>query len=111
MNMDNLRFCCIGAVFALVFAAASRDVSSADSNLTTCLDGRYPRLCNHGSLTKEQASRVAEAERRANLTQCLDGRYPGLCNHGMLAEEEAVRVSIAEHRHHCQLIIRAMVPG
>lgn len=86
IDKDNLRFCYIGPVLALVFVAASRDVSSLDSNLSTCLDGRYPGLCNHGMLAAEEAVRVSIAEHRANLTQCLDGRYTALCKHGLLTK-------------------------
>lgn len=45
-------------------------------NLSTCLNGRYPSLCNRGTLTLDKQRRADEAERAANLRTCLDGRYP-----------------------------------
>ena len=67
------------------------------SNLSTCLDGRYPVLCDRSILTQSQLKSVDDAEHRANLKSCLDGRYPVLCRHGDLTTEDAVRVSKAEH--------------
>jgi uncharacterized membrane protein len=34
-------------------------------NYKTCIDGRYPTLCNHSWLTSSQAKKVRAAERRA----------------------------------------------
>ena len=66
-------------------------------NLSDCLDGRYPSLCNRTNLTPAQLKRINEAQHRANLQSCLDGRYPSLCDHGNLTIDEVDRVSKAEH--------------
>jgi len=41
------------------------NISSDPENLRTCLSGDYPSLCKHQLLTREQAARVANAERRS----------------------------------------------
>jgi len=72
------------------------------NNLTTCLDGRYPALCNYTQLTPEQLQKVRVAEHAANLKSCLDGRYFALCRHGDLNPEEMARVILAEHSANLQ---------
>jgi hypothetical protein len=67
------------------------------SNLQTCLDGRYPSLCDKNQLSQEQRRQVESAEHRANLTSCMDGRYPALCGHGELSATEQTSVRRAEH--------------
>lgn len=85
----------LAALLGLLFISAT----ARAGNLTTCLDGRYPALCDHSKLTSAQSTRVEAAEHIANLKMCLDGRYPALCRHGDLATEDAARVSKAEAMH------------
>jgi hypothetical protein len=79
----------------LLLGAALRPVRA--DNLSTCLDGRYPTLCDKSHLSAEQLQRVARAEHAANLSKCLEGRYPMLCRHGDLTPAEQKRVQQAEH--------------
>lgn len=85
--------CRLGVLLAFVSFAL---FGQSTENLRTCLDGRYPVLCDHSALTQAQAALVTEAEKRANLRSCLDGRYPALCNHSLLAQHEATLVAKAE---------------
>lgn len=66
------------------------------SNLSNCLDGHYPSLCDKSVLSAQQIKQVEKAEHRANLQTCLDGNYPSLCRHGDLTPAEADRVNNAE---------------
>lgn len=95
------------ALLGLLFMSAT---ARAD-NLTTCLDGRYPALCDHSKLTSAQSTRVETAEHIANLKMCLDGRYPALCRHGDLATEEAARVSKAEHAANLRMCLDGRYPA
>lgn len=91
MNKSSLE------VVGLIVGLLAVMPAVAASNLSTCLDGRYPALCDHTALTPEQLKQVHAAEHRANLNACLDGRYPALCRHLDLTNEEALRVRKAEH--------------
>lgn len=81
------------------------------SNLSTCLDGRYPALCKKDLLTPEQRTQAEAAERRANLKQCLDGRYPALCKHNLLSESEKKIVLEAERRANLAVCIQGRYPA
>ena len=83
----------VGLIIGLLLVISA----GAASNLFTCLDGRYPALCDHKALNAEQVKQVYVAEHRANLNTCLDGRYPALCRHQDLTSEEALRVRKSEH--------------
>jgi hypothetical protein len=83
----------------------------AESNQETCLDGRYPALCNHGALSPSQLQRVEAAEHRANLSTCLDGRYPALCRHDDLTGAQALRVRLAEHTANLQSCLDGRYPA
>lgn len=97
-------------VTACLLLAATSPYSFAQSNLQTCLDGRYPILCDKSKLTQEQRAKADSAERRANLKQCLDGRYPILCNHALLSESERKATSEAEHRANLKVCLQGKYP-
>ena len=77
-------------------AVAGNSQTVTQRNLQTCLSGKYPALCDHASLTPDQAKKVREAERIANLAVCATGRYPALCNHSVLSPNELARIQAAE---------------
>lgn len=83
----------------------------AQSNLSICLDGRYPALCNMGALTPEQRAMAEAAVRRANRSMCLDGRYPALCNHQLLSPEELTQVLAAERKANLQMCLDGRYPA
>ncbi len=72
------------------------DTVAYRQNLTRCLEGRYPKLCNHNLLSASDLQKVRVAEYNANLRICLDGRYPSLCHHSILTEADRVRVAKAK---------------
>ena len=74
------------AVFLLcVSSICFAQTSNSDSrNLSMCMTGTYPALCNHNLLTPAQAQQVHDAEARHNLSMCMTGTYPALCNHNLL---------------------------
>lgn len=71
----------VGGEISQVEAVRSAE---ARANLTKCLDGRYPALCNHSLLSSKEQAQVLAAEKRENLRVCMDGRYPALCNRSLL---------------------------
>lgn len=79
----------LAIVLTQVFLAGGAFAQWADpmSNLRTCLDGKYPALCNRSILTQDQIWQADQAEYAANLRTCLDGRYPALCRHPQLNAE------------------------
>jgi hypothetical protein len=85
---------------ALIGASAAR----AD-NLSTCLNGQYPALCNKALLTPQQRAQAEAAERSANLQICLEGSYRALCRHELLTPSEARRVQVAEHDANLRLCL------
>jgi hypothetical protein len=62
-----MEFSVAAAALLLVLAAAS-PAAFADSNLATCLDGRYAALCDKSKLTPDQLRRTMQAEHAANLS-------------------------------------------
>jgi hypothetical protein len=97
--------CAIAAALVSVSAAAQ------PSNLSTCLDGRYPTLCNRALLTIDQRALAEAAERRENLKTCLNGRYPSLCRRPLLTADEASRVDMAERRENLATCLTGRYPS
>lgn len=85
--------------------------ASTSRNLRTCLEGRYPSICNHSVLTVTQAVAVDAAERRANLQTCMEGRYPSICNHSLLTGTQAIDVDVAEKRANLQTCMKGQYPS
>ncbi len=81
------------------------------ANLSTCLKGTYPALCNHGVLSADEAQRVRAAEYQANLSTCLRGTYPALCRHGVLSADEAQRVRAAEYQANLSTCLKGTYPA
>ena len=96
-----------------VIAAAFVSVSAAaqPSNLSTCLDGRYPTLCNRSLLTPDQRVQAEAAERRENLKTCLSGKYPSLCRRHLLTGDEASRVDASERRENLVTCLSGKYPS
>jgi hypothetical protein len=67
-------------------------------NLSTCLTGKYPSLCNKSLLTDSQRQQADAAERSENLKTCLTGKYPSLCKRNLLTQEQTSQVRYAENR-------------
>jgi hypothetical protein len=95
---------------ALIIALMVASPPLSADNLATCMDGRYPNLCDRRELTSGQLKKVAAAELRENLKICLDGRYPALCRHGDLTEAEALRVGKAEHAANLSVCLDGRYP-
>ena len=70
--------------------------SSQEENLRTCLDGRYPNLCDRSRLTGDQRQQADAAERRANFDVCRTGQYAALCRKNLLTPEQRRTVDTAE---------------
>ncbi len=103
--------CLVSAV--PVFAGFQSAVAqvTTEQNLRTCLDGRYPSLCDRTRLTPSQRQQADTAERAANLNTCLDGRYPSLCRHALLTPEERGRVDAAERRANFEVCRTGQTPS
>src|SRR5258708_16696716 len=99
------------AICGLTLLGGFAQSAHADSNLQTCLDGRYPALCNKSQLTPDQVRLTVAAERRANLASCLEGRYPALCRHGDLSASETESVRTAEHAANLQICLDGRYPA
>jgi DNA-binding helix-hairpin-helix protein with protein kinase domain len=84
--------------------------SKDPGNFGTCISGNYPTLCKHDLLTREEATQVAAAEKRANFQTCISGNYPTLCKHDLLTREEAAQVAAAEKRANFQTCISGNYP-
>jgi hypothetical protein len=83
----------------------------AGDNLSTCLDGRYPVLCDHTVLKPDEKVRVQAAERNANYSTCLIGKYPALCRHQDLTSDEHKQVVLAEHRENLATCLIGKYPA
>ena len=70
--------------------------NTATRNLQTCLSGKYPALCDHKTLSSEQAEQVRAAENHENLRLCMIGKYPALCDHTRLTPDQAASVKEVE---------------
>ena len=86
------------AAFFLSLALQNVNADTARENLSRCLSGNYPSLCNYGLLSSEDLARTKEAERQVNLKRCLTGNYSSLCNYGLLSSAEISSVKEAERR-------------
>jgi hypothetical protein len=80
------------------YAGPTAEAGAAEKreNLTVCITGKYPALCDHSKLTAAEAIEVREAERTENLHVCSTGKYPALCKHILLTLGEARQVRVAE---------------
>jgi len=83
----------------------------ADQNLTTCLEGKYPSLCDRNKLTDRQRSLSDKAEKRQNLNLCLIGKYPSLCRKELLTGEELAKVNDAELRENFSICKAGKYPA
>ena len=89
----SLRFLVTACLlFAIYMTQANAD------NLSTCLSGKYPSLCNKTLLTDNQRQQTELAERSENLRTCLSGKYPSLCKRNLLTQDQASQVRRAESR-------------
>jgi hypothetical protein len=95
----------------LSLAVSKTSLAAQDNNLRTCVDGRYPTLCDHSALSADQRKVVAEAEHHANLWMCMDGRYRTLCDHSHLTADEAERVRQAERVANLKMCIDGRYPS
>lgn len=113
--LQTKRMAALAAVLVAGLALAMQQTvaaqSSAEQNLRTCLDGRYPALCDRSRLTQEQRRQAEGAERAANLNTCIDGRYPALCRYAMLTPEERARVDVAERRANFEVCRTGQTPA
>jgi hypothetical protein len=82
-----------------------------DQNLTTCMSGTAPSLCQHNLLTPQQAEAVRQAELRQNYTMCSSGRLPGVCRHDLLTPEQAETVRQAELAANYSTCSSGRLPG
>ncbi len=97
--------------FFLTLPGVSWAQVSAEQNLRTCLDGRYPALCDQSRLTPQQRQQVEVATKQANLRSCLDGRYPTLCKHALLTPEQRTQVDAAERRANLEVCRTGKYPA
>jgi hypothetical protein len=77
--------------FAILFS-----VNVLADNLSDCLNGNYPSLCNRNLLTDSQRKQADAAEKRENLKTCLTGKYPTLCRRQLLSADELSKTISAE---------------
>jgi hypothetical protein len=98
------------AALSVLVAAQTAAGTDRDTNLKTCLTGKYPALCNHDLLSGDQLNRVREAERGENLKTCLTGQYPALCDYSRLTKEELARVREAEKRENLKICLTGQYP-
>jgi hypothetical protein len=94
-------------VAALTFC----QTTASSGNLQTCLSGKYPALCDHNTLSSEQAKQVRAAENRENLQLCMIGKYPALCDHSRLTSDQAVSVKQAERLENLTVCSSGHYPG
>lgn len=95
----------------LVAAPPCSAQKTADGNLSTCLSGKYPSLCDYSRLTQDQATEARAAEARENLDTCLTGRYPSLCRHSLLSAAQASRVQAAERAENLRTCLTGRYPS
>jgi hypothetical protein len=79
-------------------------------NLSTCLSGKYPSLCNNSQLSAAQRQQVIVAERSENLKTCITGKYPILCRKNLLTPSEIDAVHTAELRENLKTCITGKYP-
>ena len=89
----------IVTTFLIILLVISRAYAvTAQENLSRCLSGNYPSLCDYGLLSSAELGRTKEAERQVNLNRCLAGNYPSLCDYGLLSSAELGRTKEAERQ-------------
>jgi hypothetical protein len=79
-------------------------------NLSTCLSGKYPSLCDRNKLTDSQRQQAIAAERIENLKTCLSGKYPILCKKNSLSATELEAVNTAERRENLATCMTGKYP-
>lgn len=80
-------------------------------NLEMCRSGRYPALCNHSLLSRDELVRTREAERRENLKTCMSGLYPALCRHDLLTPAELKQVRESERQENLSVCLTGLYPA
>ena len=73
-------------------------------NVSTCLSGKFPSLCNYSLLTNEQKKLAKQAELAENFRTCASGKFPSLCKHHLLTAEQkeiAKQAELAENFKTC----------
>jgi hypothetical protein len=85
--------------------------TSASRNLSNCLSGKYPSLCDYSRLTHDQVREAHAAEARENLSICLTGKYPTLCKHSLLTPDQARRVQEAERAENLRTCLTGKYPS
>jgi hypothetical protein len=103
------RWLLLASMLGWSLASAQSDQQRAQ-NLSVCLQGRYPVLCQHDWLTARQREKVSAAERAQNLSLCLQGKYPVLCDHGALTDAQRSQVATAERRENLRTCLTGMFP-
>jgi len=88
--------------FAILISIGS--LAFAD-NLSICLSGKFPSLCDKSKLTESQKKTAREAEVRENLNMCLLGKFPTLCNKSLLNADQLKQVDVAERRENYSICI------
>lgn len=102
--------CVVGLLLVSSLATGQPGDSKRRENLTTCLSGRYPALCDHSMLSPDELKATLEAERRENLKTCLTGRYPALCKHELLTATERAQVREAERQENLKVCLAGRYP-
>lgn len=92
--------------FVLLFSLAAL----AD-NLSDCLNGNYPSLCNRNLLTESQRKQTDAAERSENLKTCLTGKYPSLCRRQLLSADELSKTISAEDAENLTTCLTGRYPS
>lgn len=85
--------------------------ASFADNLSTCLSGKFPTLCNKAHLTDTQRSQADSAERIENSKICLTGKYPSLCKKGLLTPSESKAAVEAERRENLAVCMDGRYPS
>lgn len=93
--------------FILLAMVAS--LANAD-NLSVCLSGRFPSLCDKSQLTEAQKRQALDAERSENLKTCLTGKFPSLCRKGLLSADQLKSVQLAEKRENLSTCLTGRYP-
>jgi hypothetical protein len=104
--MKLLKYLKLASVLVIFFLA---NAALAD-NLSTCLTGKYPSLCDKSKLTDGQRQQAIIAERNENLKTCLSGKYPILCKKNLLSTSELEAVKTAERRENLATCITGKYP-
>lgn len=100
--MKLLNYLKLASVPVILFLA---NAALAD-NLSTCLTGKYPSLCDKSKLTEGQKQQAIVAERSENLKTCLSGKYSILCKKNLLSTSELEAVNTAERRENLATCLR-----